>query len=103
MAFDYTKFMAAQKPIAMKVTEVTPHEKRAGYLKVSGILEDGSETFFVASEEELKALPADSSNTILNLTGFCVLKKNKINKHYVERVKPLPAISGSSGFENPFK
>ena len=103
MAFDYTKFLAQQNPIALLVKAVEPHEKRAGYLKVSGVLEDGSETFFVASEEELKALPANPENTILNLTGFCVLKKNKIGKHYVERIKSLPAISGSTGFENPFK
>lgn len=94
---------AVNKALPFRVSEVSVHEKRPGYYKVSGILADGSETFIVASEAEWETLPtAKEDPAIVNLAGFATMKKNKIGRSYIERINPLPSLTEGKGFTNPF-
>ena len=101
---DLSKFAGSAKPIAFLVTNAGEYEQRPGYYKIEGLLEDGTETFIVATNEEWKPLPSQDTpaGTVVNVSGFANVIRNKIGKLYLKRVVPLPDLKKGAAFNNPF-
>lgn len=90
-------------PVILKVNpdkkKTHEHEKRPGFLVLSGWLATGEETFCIIRPEEIGQIP--EKDGYVDLTKICCVKTNRIGKHYIERLNPVEQLN-KVDFSNPF-
>lgn len=84
----------------LKLRDENPvtESKIKNWSTVHGFMPDGNEVFVSLPDEELRKAPEKAG--YIDLTGLCVVKRNKANKMYLEPVIQKPARE--TDFVNPW-
>lgn len=72
--------------------------KIKGWSTIHGFMSDGNEVFVSLPDDDLRKAPEKAG--YVDLTGLCVVKRNKADKMYLEPVVQKP--TRDTGFVNPW-